>query len=69
MPIAIPRWSKFETVWESAIRACDRYELGKTKRQPETMGDACPNQPTLAISSPEPCATDVPAQTHPPVAV
>jgi len=27
MRIAIPRWSEFETVWEAAIRVCDRYEL------------------------------------------
>jgi hypothetical protein len=67
MRIAIPRWSEFETVWEAAIRVCDRYELGKTKRETQTNGDFS-EQPTLTISSPAACATDAPAQTHPPVA-
>jgi len=67
MRIAIPRWSEFETVWEAAIRVCDRYELGKTRQETETIG-ACPEQPTLTTSSHAACATDAPAQTHPPVA-
>ena len=30
--IAVPRWTEFDTVWEAAIRVCDRYELGKGRR-------------------------------------
>jgi len=40
--IAVPRWTEFDTLWEAAIRVCDRYELGKRGRsnlvadQPDT---------------------------------
>jgi hypothetical protein len=30
--IAVPRWTEFDTVWEAAIRVCDRYELGKCRQ-------------------------------------
>lgn len=66
MRIAIPRWSEFETVWEAAIRVCDRYELGKGKRWDVTETQA--EQPGPTTSSPGPCATDAPVQTHPPIA-
>jgi len=65
MRIAIPRWSEFETVWEAAIRVCDRYELGKGKQVTE---ETCAKQEKLITSSPAPSATDAPAQTHPPIA-
>jgi len=65
MRIAIPRWSEFETVWEAAIRVCDRYELGKGKL---VTGEPCTEQTEPITSSAEPCATDAPAQTHPPIA-
>jgi hypothetical protein len=68
MRIAIPRWSEFETVWEAAIRVCDRYELGKIKREPTTADQPPSQEPEPTTSSPEPCATDAPVQTHPPVA-
>jgi hypothetical protein len=67
MRIAIPRWSEFETVWEAAIRVCDRYELGKGKQWAVT-GETRPEQPVPTTSSPGPCATDAPVQTHPPIA-
>ena len=66
--IAVPRSTEFDTVWEAAIRVCDRYELGKAKRTSAEV-----DQPTVVavqgpISSAEPFATDGPAQTRPPVA-
>ena len=27
--ILVPDWTKFDAVWEAAIRVCDRYEIGK----------------------------------------
>ena len=63
--IAIPRWSEFETVWEAAIRVCDRYELGKGK---QVTWESNAEQQGPTTSSQEPCATDAPAQTHPPIA-
>ena len=30
--IVVPRWTEFDTVWEAAIRVCDRYELGKSRQ-------------------------------------
>jgi hypothetical protein len=30
--IAVPRWTEFDTLWEAAIRVCDRYELGKCRQ-------------------------------------
>jgi hypothetical protein len=66
--IVVPRWTEFDTVWEAAIRVCDRYELGKSK---PTSAKA--DQPSVAAgqdstSSAEPFAVDAPAQTRPPVA-
>lgn len=65
MRIAIPRWSEFGTVWEAAIRVCDRYELGKGKK---LTAELCSQEAQSITSSPEPSSADVPAQTHPPVA-
>ena len=66
--IVVPRWTEFDSVWEAAMRVCDRYELGKSKR---TSAEA--DEPSIiaaqgSISSVEPSATDAPAQTRPPVA-
>jgi len=66
MRIAVPRWSEFETVWEAAIRVCDRYELGKSKKAP-SIAEETPVPPEIT-SSAEPCEVDAPAQTHPPIA-
>jgi hypothetical protein len=27
--IIVPRWNEFDTVWETANKICDRYELKK----------------------------------------
>jgi hypothetical protein len=34
--ILVPRWTDFDTVWETANGVCDRYELGK--RLPPASG-------------------------------
>jgi len=34
--ILVPRWTDFDTVWETANGVCDRYELGK--RLPTASG-------------------------------
>jgi hypothetical protein len=65
--IAVPRWTEFDTVWEAAIRVCDRYELGKSRRatsEPDQSQQA--TEPVTSLQAPS--ATDAPAQTHPPVA-
>src|SRR5215471_2781132 len=62
--IAIPRWSEFDTVWDAAIRVCDRYELEKSRQPALNRPSASPEQ---VISSAEPSATDEPVQTHPPI--
>ena len=66
--IAVPRWTEFDTVWEAAIRVCDRYELGKSK--PPMAGEhlSRPAAAASVTSSAEASATDAPAQIHPPVA-
>jgi hypothetical protein len=28
--IIVPRWTEFDTVWETTNKICDRYELGKS---------------------------------------
>ena len=40
--IVVPRWTEFDTVWEAAIRVCDRYELGKGRRS-----DLLGNEPDI----------------------
>ena len=68
--IVVPRWNEFDTLWETALRICERYELGKARR--EISGVARdPNQDAtqLMISSAEqPSEADAPVQTHPPIA-
>jgi hypothetical protein len=65
--IVVPQWTEFDTVWEAAIRVCDRYELGKSRRATPVPDEA--QQATEPVtSSAAPSATDAPAQTHPPVA-
>ena len=27
--IVVPRWNEFDSVWESANKVCDRYQLNK----------------------------------------
>jgi len=66
--IAVPRWTEFDTVWEAAIRVCDRYELGKSRREPAGSEQDSIPAAQGTISSAEPCASDAPAQIHPPVA-
>jgi hypothetical protein len=66
--IVVPRWTEFDTVWEAAIRVCDRYELGKTRRPIPGVDQSSSDATKPITSSPEPCATDAPAQTHPPIA-
>jgi hypothetical protein len=59
--IVVSRCTEFDTVWEAAIRVCERRETT----------DAGPsNLPALgyATSSAEPSAVDAPVQTHPPIA-
>lgn len=66
--IVAPRWTEFDTVWETAIRVCERYQLGKSIRA--TTDADPPNCPALgrATSSAEPSAVDAPVQTRPPIA-
>ena len=66
--IVVPRWTEFDTVWEAAIRVCDRYELGKTRRPILGTDQSGPEATKPITSSPKPSATDAPAQTHPPIA-
>jgi len=66
--IAVPRWSEFDTVWDAAIRVCDRYELGKFRQAPVNALSTTRAELQSVISSAEPSATDEPAQTHPPIA-
>jgi len=66
MRIAVPRLSEFETVWEAAIRVCDRYELGKNKRRSATREQLDENDTLTSLE--ESSAADEPAQTHPPIA-
>lgn len=67
--IVVPRWSEFDTLWETALRVCERYELGKSRREGSGIGSESNQAVTqLMISSAEPSAVDAPAQTHPPIA-
>jgi len=68
MRIVVPRWSEFDMLWDAAIRVCDRYELGKSKRPPLNSETSAPPGEQPIISSAAPSATDEPAQTRPPVA-
>ena len=67
MRIVVPRWSEFDMVWEAAIRVCDRYELGKSRQGSlNSQISGAPGQQSVT-SSVASCATDEPAQTHPPI--
>jgi hypothetical protein len=66
--IVVPRWTEFDTVWEAAIRVCDRYELGKPKPACAVSDQSSASAAEGVTSLEEPSATDAPAQTHPPVA-
>ena len=66
--IVVPRWTEFDTVWEAAIRVCDRYELGKSKRRPTEADQSVVSATEDVTSSTETSAADAPAQTRPPVA-
>jgi hypothetical protein len=65
--IVVPRWTEFESLWEAAIRVCDRYELGKSHRATAVSDQSQPAADPVT-SSPAPSATDAPAQTRPPIA-
>jgi hypothetical protein len=67
MRIVVPRWSEFETVWEAAMRVCDRYELGKSRQGLLSLQTSDPMEQQPVISSMAPSATDEPVQTHPPI--
>ena len=65
--IVVPRWTEFDTLWEVAIRVCERYQLGKSTQG--TVAEQSPSsQPAGITSSEAPCAVDEPAQTHLPIA-
>ena len=66
--IVVPRWTEFDSVWEAAIRVCDRYELGKSKPARAASDQSSTPGGEGSISSQEPCVADAPAQTRPPVA-
>ena len=66
--IVVPRWTEFDSVWEAAMRVCDRYELGKSRRTSAEADQPSIVTPQGSTSSAEPSATDAPAQTRPPVA-
>ena len=66
--IVVPRWTEFDTVWEAAIRVCERYELGKSKAPAAVIDPANPFALGHATSSAEPSVVDAPVQTRPPIA-
>ncbi len=61
--IIAPRWTQFDTVWESAIRVCGRHDLGKSKKATTRMKQARLAALEMIIFSEEPSAVDGPAQT------
>ena len=63
------RWTEFDTVWEAAIRVCDRYELGKAKRAKELVHGVLSGPSPVISSVAEASAVDGRAQTQPPVPV
>ena len=66
--IVVPQSTGFDTVWEAAIRVCDRYQLGKSERTIPGSAPSHQDQAAPVISSGEASANHAPAQTHPPVA-
>ena len=61
--IVAPRWTEFDSVWETAIRVCGRYDLGKSKKAAVPVKQARLGAPEMAIFSEEPSGVDAPAQT------
>jgi hypothetical protein len=35
--IVVPRWNEFDSVWESANKVCDRYQLDKGLLRPPNL--------------------------------
>jgi hypothetical protein len=67
--IVVPRWNEFETLWEAALRVCERYELGKPRPVVSAIAhESSPGAKQSTTSSAEPSAVDAPVQTHPPIA-
>jgi len=67
--IVVPRWNEFDTLWEAALRICERYNLGRVRgSDSEIAHDSGQDATQLMSSSTEPSAADAPAQTHPPIA-
>ena len=65
--IVTQRWTEFDTVWEAAIRVCDRYELGKPKPVDKFVKQPLSKMPDTVISSVAgPSVVDAPVQTQPP---
>ncbi len=64
--IVKPLWTEFDTVWEAAIRVCDRYELGKSKHVFLSIDQPESSLPGSVTSLPELFAAGAPAQTLPP---
>ena len=67
--IVVPRWNEFDTLWEAALRVCERYELGKARPVVSAIAyESSQDATQLMTSSAEPSAADAPVQTHPPIA-
>jgi hypothetical protein len=67
--IVVPRWNEFDTLWETALRVCERYQVGKTRPAVAEISRESKSAATqLMTSSAEPSAADALAQTHPPIA-
>lgn len=68
--IVVPRWNEFDTLWETALRVCESYELGKDRGEVSKIAcDSNQGATQLMISSAEqPSEADAPVQTHPPIA-
>ena len=65
--IIVPRWTEFDTLWEAAIRVCERYQLGNGT--PVAAADESGDSAKGTVTSLESAfAADGPAQTHPPIA-
>ena len=61
------RWAEFDSVWEAAIRVCDRYELGKPKPAAELVHQVSSRTPEPVISLAAPSSVDALVQTQPPI--
>jgi hypothetical protein len=65
--IAVPRWTEFDTLWEAAIRVCERYQVGKSQLITH-MDQHDDSAATEVTSSDVPSAVDAPVQTRLPIA-